>query len=343
MRSWVLWVAALLNIVSAASAAAQPQAETGPPETAAVRLEFGWKPGMSARVETSRIRSRTTGGKTDSGSVAMRHRLRSEPHARGLLVTFSDPEILGTSGLTSGDGSGAIQGVVQLAASVFPNFVVDSTGSMGDLTNVPEMRAKLDSLVALILVPLDAALERPELKGVFSQPQFKEMLGNLASEATLRRAAQQEWNMLVGLWAGAEFEPGEAYSAEAEESIPMLNGAVIPMRYEFSLETRARCTGTTGPPTCVVLRMRSEPREESMRQALDDFMKRMSAGKSAGVVAFESLSIVNTVAVTVEPSTMRPYRLHVEKRITGGIRVEGSGVQQMSQVDERSTRFLWDD
>ena len=94
-------------------------------------------------------------------------------------------------------------------------------------------------------------------------------------------------------------------------------------------------------PACVVLEMNSAPDQQAMKNILDEFMRKMTRGNAATQGLFESLDVTSTIVVGMEPATMLPHRLEIEKRVEGTVRAPGEEPQVVTQFDEQVTTFTY--
>jgi len=316
-------LAALAVACTGTVAADQPAA------TEVVRLTFAWPPGTAAQVETSRQRTRLTGEKENTFSANARYRMHVRSHEDGLLVAYSDFETPAVAG-DDADRKATIEAILQKVAAVAPSIVVSPEAELLRIENVKELREQMQSVFEPMLAEMRDA-----------PPQLTAMMRNALSEQSLTASAAQDWNALVGAWAGAEFEQGATYGLTADEPLPMIPGATVPMTYEFAYVEKVPCGPSAASPACVVLEMNSAPDPQAMKNILDEFMRKATRGSAAPQGLFESLDVASTIVVVMEPATMLPHRLEIEKRVEGTVRAPGEGPQVVTQVDEQVTTFTY--
>jgi len=319
-------VAVVLYLVAPA---APVLAQASPTDTGVVRLQFGWKAGTVADVETTRMRVRQTAEGADSTSVRATYTLRTLAHPDGLLIEYTDFRLPDFQP-AGGPQTEFADELVERLAGILPSFVVSPEGEMLRLENVAQLRAQMDSLFAPVLAQLGDV-----------PPELRALMQSLLGDEALTASAAQEWNLLVGTWVGGALEPGAVYGYEAEEPVPLIPGASVPMEYEFALTERTPCTEDTKATDCVVLEMYSAPDPEAMRKLLEEFLRRLAPETLPGAIAFEELDILNTIVVILDPRTLLPHYLYTEKAVEGTIRGPGGEVQQISQVDERTSTFTY--
>lgn len=321
-----------LNLLAALGVAFTTTVAAAEPATAeVVRLTFAWPPGTAAQVETTRQRTRFTGAKESTFSANARYRMHVQSHKEGLLVAYNDFETPAFAG-NDVERKAAVEAILQKVSAVAPSIVVSPEAELLRVVNVQELREQLWSVVEPMIAEMKDA-----------PPQVNAMMRNALSEQSLTASAAQDWNALVGAWAGAEFERGATYGLTTDEPLPMIPGTTVPMTYEFSFVETAPCTVAAESPDCVVLEMNSAPEPQAMKNILDDFMRKMTRGSAATQVLFESLDVASTIVVVMEPATMLPYRLEIEKRVEGTVSAPGEESQLVTQVDEQVTTFTYVD
>lgn len=321
MRGFSLVAAGCLAAFSVCAATEEPV----PAE--AVQLQFGWTPGTVAQIETTRQRVRVTGDKQTTTTASTRYRMQVEPHEEGLLITYKDFDVPTNGGTDEARIAGA-EALMQKLSAVMPSFVVSPQAELLRLENVSELREQMRTVFEPMLAEMKDA-----------PPQLYALMRSALSDEALTAGAVQEWNALVGAWAGGALEPQAVYAQEAEEPLPMFPGQTVPMRYEFSLLETIPCTNATDGPQCVVLEMQSSPEPEAMKKLLEGFMQQVTPESTR--VVFDRLDINSSVVVVMEPGTMLPYRLQINKRVEGTAHAPGEDPQAVSQVDERISTFTY--
>ncbi|MGB5103280.1 MAG: hypothetical protein WBO04_08165 [Steroidobacteraceae bacterium] len=319
-----------LNLLAALAVAFTDTIAADEPATAEVaRLTFAWPPGTAAQVETTRQRTRLTGEKESTFSANARYRMHVQSHKDGLLVAYSDFETPTVAG-DDENRKATLEAILQKVSAVAPSIVVSPEAELLRVENVKELREQMQSVFEPMIAEMKDA-----------PPQLNAMMRNALSEQSLTASAAQDWNALVGAWAGAEFEQGATYVLTTDEPLPMIPGTTVPMSYEFGFVEKVPCTRAAESPACVVLQMNSSPEPQAMRNILDEFMRKMTRGSAASQGLFESLDVVSTIVVVMEPATMLPYRLETEKRVEGTVRAPGEEPQVVTQVDEQVTTFSY--
>lgn len=78
------------------------------------------------------------------------------------------------------------------------------------------------------------------------------MFHRMINEETLLASVAQEWNALVGAWAGAELEIGAEYGLSHEEPLALLGGALVPYDYVFGVSMLVTEPSTLVPHSLVI-------------------------------------------------------------------------------------------
>lgn len=315
-------VLGLLLLLLGCGAAAHAQQPGG---SDVVRTRFGWRPGTVVQVENYHQRVQVIGGNADTTRSALRYRLQVLSHPEGLLIAPTDvespPVPAGADPRTA-----FAQDLAARVSRLMPTYLVSGEGELLRVERMEEMKAQLDSLFAPLLAEMGGA-----------PPQMRAMLEGMLSEERLTAGAAEEWNLLVGSWVGAEFAAGEIYAVETEEPAAFLGGMPIPMQHEFSLLEMRACTPAHPEESCAVLQMRSAPDAEAVRKLMAEVLD----GVIPGAFAFDELELQNTVTIVLEPHTMLPHRLRVEKWLEGVASGLGTAGQALSQLEERETSFTY--
>lgn len=294
-----------------------------PPGTAdTVKLRFGWQPGMTAQIETTRFQEQSSAS-VDTATRRTSYRMHVASHTDGLLISYTD--FVFPDADTSAPGQSTP--IAEQAAAIVPKVVVDPAGGFVRIEDVPGVRARLDTLVTRLLSPEDAASAR-------------EGLTELVTEDALAGLAAQEWNAIVGRWAGRDLVVGEDYGFEEEAALPLIPGAVVAMVSTFSIARRTSCDGVAGGSDCVEVRLVSRADPEAVRAILAQFTERLLATPGVGI-AFESFEMENEMVIVTEPGTLRPHEVHTSKRMGGVFTAQGER-GEVSQRDVRTYRYTYE-
>jgi hypothetical protein len=307
-------------------------AQAAPASVDTAKLEFAWPARTTARVEARKYRERKIGAKDDTTDVALTYRMTAVRAGEEYVVSFDDFRLPDGAPPSA---QAEVTTLVDRVGALLPTYRVSATGEFTRLESTDAIRALVDSLIG-----------RVESEKGPIPPQAKQVVANvrntMLSDAVLASAAAQEWNALVGTWAGAELEVGEVYGTEGEEPIPIFQGAAIKFQYEFAAIRRMSCDSIAAPSArdCVELQMVSTPDSAAMRQFLERLMTTLMSDAAKGV-AFTEFNVENVITLVARPETLLPISLVVTKEVTGAVRTEGK-TEKIYQLDVKSQRYSYD-
>ena len=295
-------------------------AQASPDAADTVKLRFGWQPGTTAQIQTTRFQEQRSAS-VDTLSRRTNYRMHVASHDDGILVSYTDftfPDADTTDQRTS---------IAEQAAAIVPKVVVDSAGRFVRVEDVAGVRARLDTLMTRMLAPEEAASAR-------------EGLAELVTEEALAGLAAQEWNAIVGRWSGRDLVLGEEYGFEEDAALPMIPGAVVEMISTFSVARRTTCDGGAGSSDCVEIRLVSRADPDAVRAILAQFTERLLATPGVGI-AFESFAMENEMVLVAEPGTLRPHHVRMSKRMGGVFTAQGER-GEVSQSEVRTYRYTYE-
>lgn len=315
---------ALALAPAAAIAQARP---TAPVDTA--KLTFAWPTTVRARVEAQRYRERHSGGKHDTTNIRLSYQMTAQRAGDEYVVRFHDFQL--PENVRKAAAPPQVAAFVEQAGAMAPSYRVSAAGEFRRLESPERLRALIDSLLNIMTA-----------KGGPPPPQLRQFMSTLTSDAVLAASAAQDWNALVGSWAGAELEVGEVYGTEGEEPVPIFQNATVRFEYEFSALRRMSCDSVKAPNArdCIELQMVSKPDTAAMRQLLQRFMGSLvpDVAKEMGFVDFD---VENVVTLVARPQSLLPVSLVVTKAVTGAVRSQGK-TEKVSQLDVKSQRYSYD-
>jgi hypothetical protein len=254
----------------------------------------------------------------------MRYRMRVAAHKDGRLIQYDNFEPIGIQ-LASPEQSV----VADTVSSFMPSIVVAGNGEfvrVGDL-------APIRSAIRQILDPL-----KKQAPAGSVPPAVLTMLDNLSSDAVLTRVAAAEWEMLVGTLVGFEGAVGEMFSFDSEEPSPVMPDLMVPMRTTVGAVRLTPCEEGRAADSCVDMQVKSVVAPGGM----DVVVKRLLDGvKGLEGLTYERFDVVNTVVTTLEPSTMRPFRVTQTKTAEFTMAMPGKGRADASVTDRRSLRIAY--
>lgn len=302
---------ALLAVLMLAPANAHAQQPTSTGEN--IPLRFAWPAGLTATVEAERMRVRNSAAPDSSGAVLSYRMQASNGNDDEVMVRFSD------FAATNADGAGT--NLMEQLGGFVPNYRISAGGEFLGVHEVALLKARMDSLFA----PLLQQDSTGELARLFE---------SLVSEEYLAGATAQEWNALVGMWAGADLELGQVYELEEQAALPLLPGATVKMVSEFAIEERVSCEEEGADRDCVQIRLYSEPDSAGMKALVQQVMDRVARTGGAAVPVFEHLTIRSELLLITRPETLVPYYLEQVKVVEGRGRVADQS-RDFAQTDRR--------
>lgn len=314
------WLPALcLFLLAAAPCAAATAAK---PDT--VALSFGWKPGLRASVTSTSTRIRVTDERTER-SATWHSKLRVDPDPDGVRIGYDDPtfEFLGARA-----DSAVAARVGEQLAGLFPDFVVASDGGFKRIHDVSGFQGRLRALLHGALPP-----------GTDSSA-LKQTLSVLTGESFLTSKAAEQWNALVGTWAGGKLELGETYTSTTREPIAMFPGEVVQMNYEFIVKRRVSCTRAGATRRCIEVQLRSVADPEDMKRMMQTFFDKLAGGTPVAAATFRQLEIENVILLVTEPNGLIPHHLKITKNVRGVVAAEGRELP-IQQADETVTDYVY--
>jgi len=300
----------------------------GEGESDSIALRFDWPVGLTAFVQTERS-TRTTGPRGPSSTtVRMSYRIEVEEAPEGRLIRrgdirAEDPE------------SGQIYPVDQLPEplasqlmAAFPSFVVDGEGQLARLEGIEpvieEAQRKLESRLAEL--PPESA-------------EARALAATRVSEEHLLEAAREEWDQLVGAWAGTSLLVGEIYQRKARLVVPALGGPRILSGAEFDVGRRIPCGEEMTAADCVEIEVRSRPLPEALSQ-LEQVMHERSP-TPAGRGTLGNFEIEESSYLVAEPSTLIPHYLETTAKFRATLHRPGEADILVSDLDQTIYRYDW--
>jgi len=319
----------LALLLAGCSTSPEAVPEAARPSNAApgvVRLEFGWKPGLKAKVTSLRKRTR-------DAETLTRRELKSsfdlEVSAfEGELRVHTENFQVETSGDEAWTASQAPSLLAQLA-DLAPDSLISRRGEFSRVANMEAFREHFDRTVR----ELSAGAPESRLSG--------EVRKLLTSEAFLSARAQQEWNSIVGFWLGGELELGGEYSYSSEEPIAIFPGEKVLMHYSFSARRRLPCRREAKERDCVVLELVSRIDQGDAERLLAAVATKLGLSGARNAPIFRSLEIETFLRVVTEPDGLIPHSYNLTKTLRGNVSTAGEK-QFLEQIDETDLLYAFD-
>lgn len=312
------WWLALPLLAACATAPAPRPPEPLLPAGTWVDLRFGWEPGLAAEMGTLHVRTSPGDQGPERAEVRVRARLAVGADPRGLAVRVEDLRHVVPERPTPGE--------IELLAEELaaPDRIV---GAAGNLLAV-EPRAEAQEAITGALVALSRLGPVP---GSFRE----RILGKLRPPA-LEADAREEWDRLVGFWAGASLEAGRVYEARYLVPLDLLAGLPVEAVVRMRVVDRVPCGGGADGdgPRCVALELTAVPDPEST-QGLAPFLARLFARRDAsGRLSYEERTVL-----VAEPEGLLPHRLETYRRVAVDFGTDGP--EPFERVDERTVVFSY--
>jgi len=330
----------MLAIAAAACASAPTRVET-PVQAPALQTdstlaqptvvvpEFGWRPGVAARVQQAqRIVRKSEGGGTDI-SMRSSYAMVVEAHDQGLLVRNYDGQLLDMTSDPPSPADDELEAMYRALSGVKAAYVVSEDGELLELEGVDEAAAAFRSA---LVSALDSVAETEEMAPLM------EMFEGMLSPAAMFSLAEEQWNGMIWNWAWEEFEEGAVYEATSEEPSPLVPDVAFPMEYEFGFLEFVPCRPQEQEPRCVSLEMYAYPDSEAAKEIMAAFFQRMGAAMQGATLLVDEFVQVNHIAVVLDPVNMLPYAYHASKSIEGVISENGKA-NPFSRLDQTELTF----
>lgn len=294
-------------------------APVAPVRDETIPLRFGWEPGEVAAVESVRSQTGWSPRGIETRKVALRYELAASAGADGALeVERRNVRI---------DAMPAVwepQAVELVAAELGkPDLLISAAGNLAGI----DEESRVQATVASLLGKLAQAGKAPE--------SFRGRLSEVFGDDGLRRQAAWDWDELVGLWSGGDFEVGRTYHARDRVAIDGLGGIGLEMLFEATLVGRVPCGATDDGARCVQLELVSRP-EPGQHPRLLAFVATLFPGRVA-----KGIEVEDRVTVITEPGALRPHRFSARRSVVIPFQDGDGGPPRFEQLDERELAFAW--
>ncbi len=291
----------------------RPTAPALPPGTW-VELRFDWPPGLAAVVETEHVRTETAPAGEERARLRLRSRLETAADDGGLAVRWRDVR----HELSGGPTPAGVELLAEELAT--PDLRVTAAGRLAAVEPREEARAEL----AKALVALSHVVPVPE--------SFRQRLVGHFQPDELRAGAAEDWDRLVGFWAGASLEAGRTYAARDLVPLDLLADLPVEVERRMRVVDRVSCRPEETEPRCVVLELVALADEEAT-SGLAPFLSRLFGDRGGPPrLAFEERTLLVT-----EPEGLRPHRLETTRRVS--VSFGGDGAESRARIDERTVIF----
>jgi hypothetical protein len=255
-------------------------------------------------------------------SATLRYQVTLTRHGDGkeLAVHLGNFEFLEVGGHDARDPAlrKQLHGALEVA-SALPTILVSPEGGFLDVVDIEAM---IDRIVRSSTIP---AKERAALARTMKSPM---MLSSMKARSV------EFWNVWVGLWAGADLEPGRTRQIKVRTSLP--NGSLVERPVMVSHQ------GPAGPPGYVHLSFDSTieggSQQAALRTALQDSFRQLGGpGAKDSDQEIESLSLSIGGEVITDPNTLKP----AAARSTRSTTVKLKGQPPRREQESHEYTFSW--
>lgn len=288
-----------------------------------VVLNYGWEPGISAKVTGTQSKEKVVAGQSQGGMrIDISYVINTKAHPQGITVDYQDVE----SNIQSGNAmmQSWMKDYIEIISSSIPSYIVNPKGEMVGAVGVSEMRE-------LMLKSLDDLFEDlpPQQK-----QQIVASIGQSFTEEVINGQLQGEWNMYVGQWLGAEFEDDGVYEAEFDTPVPALGNQRVKTAAQYEFSGRVNCDDADNSKSCVKLRFHSETDNVSAAELLT---KMVPSGQPVPDI---EVSVVADLELITDPNTLLPYYSKLSKRSSAPIQTP-SGSVSVTQINSTEFTYLY--
>lgn len=321
-------------LAAAGPAEIQPGSEPEPEteleaEAEVVNLIFAWPPGLEASVTTTQTRDRTVGDTPTKSSMTLRYSFQTASEGETLRLDFADASLE-----ISSDSEPAMKSLqtemTARIAELMPSYSVTKAGEFVGIHDLAAFQRNLRETLASAFEEFD-----PE-----AVQQAMQVVDAMTTEAVLASKAAEEWNVIVGAWAGGELEVGAEYVFSSKEPVAMFPGEEILMNYTFSANGFAPCRRGGEELRCVELEMRSTADPEDTGRMIEGFLSKFAGEALQATPVFTSLEVENVISVLTEPATLVPHSSLTTKTIRGTLSIGGEE-DHIEQVETREDRYAY--
>lgn len=294
-----------LLVASACASTPTPPPQPTPAPEERLTLRFRWPDGLEATVknESHRIRDARPPAHLSSTST-MRVELRG-----------SEVWLHTENAQSTGD-----ELAVMLSGLPMPIQVVSTSGQF---LRLEETQRTVEGLMARL----------PGMR----QPSKRAAMEKLLV-SSLEQGVRDDWNVLVGVWAGQELTLGQSVRTQSEGQVAALGDATIRLNVTLTAHERVSCRSGESELRCVRLSFESVPDPADLRSALPKLLRSVlthAGAESADKVEVKDAEIVNRAELIAEPDTLVPHRLEVRKHTRLVLAADGKELPMEARDESR--------
>lgn len=281
---------------------------------AAERMTFQW-PVPATVVVTDKVTQQGS-----SSTLRYQVTLTRQGDGKALALRLGKFEFLEVDGRDARDPAirKQLRGTLELA-SALPTLLVSPDGAFLDIVDLDAMIGRILRSTAI------PAKERAALARTMKAPMM---------QASVKGRSAEFWNVWVGLWAGADLEPGRTREMRVPTALP--NGSVVERPVKVSYQ------GPAGPPGYVHLAF-----ESTLEAGTDQRKLRADVQKAASEVAgsagkpldeeVEAFVLSTGGEVITDPATLKPAAARSSRRTT----VKVKGQPPRTELETHDYTFTW--
>ena len=323
MHHLVGWVAAsdyqgkndILNRITASFR----ESPTPRPARQRIALTFAWPESLQSAVSVEQ-KSVKRGQTTELNATYL-----STVHAGSNDELFISTRVMRQklSGLDNDDKGSYVTGLLQQLGAEIPDYVVNRNGQFIRVDNLPAYQQRVE---AALVSSLPANMQG-------QKDRILSMLKPGLTEKFLSAAATDDWNKVVGSWAGSSYVPGQTYLMIEQYFAPALGE--IPFRMDVARRVTGFAPCTASETQCVKLELTATVAGDDFRSAMSNYLEK-TVGQPVKV---KHISVIRKVEIIAEPDTLIPHRTRSVKETT--VIIEDSQGNARTSRETEDTRATY--
>jgi hypothetical protein len=255
--------------------------------------------------------------------VASRYTLLVDLEGDNLRIHFANPTFELGKDLKAFPAPAEALIVAQLAG-LMPDYMVTRTGGFVGVHDLPRLRTRLREIF-----PKD-----------LDSNMLKQIQTFLTSEAFLNSQAEEQWNAIVGEWAGSELKFGAQYSFSTREPSPVFPEHEILMNYSFSAKRLVPCRRGGVDRSCVELEMRSTADPEDTKRMVQSVLSSLGGKEIPQTPVFQTLESENVPLVITEAEGLVPHKYKLTQVVRGTVSADGKK-HRLEQIDTTEVGYAY--
>jgi hypothetical protein len=219
-----------------------------------------------------------------------------------------------------------LQDVLKAVLTDIPDYTVSRDGDFVGIVNLADYHKRIQH--ALI-----EGLPKGNPDGrAMAEKMIKTMLG----EQTLALLMEDEWNNVVGNWAGGSYTVGEQYEFTQSYQSPALGKRTFPMVVTQQLAGSTPCKPGSAVNNCVRLVQTSRVASEGFSRAMEEFLRKTVGQK----ISVEKMEVSKTIEIITDPKTLLPYRTQKKEVKSMAFSIDGK-TQPSEEVSESFATYSY--